>query len=66
MCLSKGLSGGYLPLSAVLATEAVYQSFYDEYAKLRAFLHSNIYNGNALGCRVALEVLKIFRDEQVL
>ncbi|MCC6562812.1 MAG: adenosylmethionine--8-amino-7-oxononanoate transaminase [Xanthomonadales bacterium] len=66
MCLSKGLSGGYLPLSAVLATEAVYQSFYDEYAKLRAFLHSHSYTGNALGCRVALEVLNIFRDEPVL
>jgi adenosylmethionine-8-amino-7-oxononanoate aminotransferase len=66
MCLSKGLSGGYLPLSAVLATEAVYQSFYDEYAKLRAFLHSHSYTGHALGCRVALEVLNIFRDEPVL
>lgn len=66
MCLSKGLSGGYLPLSAVLATEAIYQSFYDEYTKLRAFLHSHSYTGNALGCRVALEVLNIFRDEPVL
>ncbi|MBL0028911.1 MAG: adenosylmethionine--8-amino-7-oxononanoate transaminase [Rhodanobacteraceae bacterium] len=66
MCLSKGLSGGYLPLSAVLATEAIYQSFYDEYTKLRAFLHSHSYTGNALGCRVALEVLNVFRDEPVL
>ncbi len=66
MCLSKGLSGGYLPLSAVLATEAIYQSFYDEYARLRAFLHSHSYTGHALGCRVALEVLNVFRDEPVL
>ena len=66
MCLSKGLTGGYLPLSAVLATEPIYQSFYDEYAKLRAFLHSHSYTGNALGCRVALEVLNVFRDEPVL
>ncbi|HWT14379.1 MAG TPA: adenosylmethionine--8-amino-7-oxononanoate transaminase [Patescibacteria group bacterium] len=66
MCLSKGLSGGYLPLSAVLATEAIYQSFYDEYTRLRAFLHSHSYTGNALGCRVALEVLNVFRDEPVL
>ncbi len=66
LCLSKGLTGGYLPLSAVLATEAIYQSFYDEYTKLRAFLHSHSYTGNALGCRVALEVLNVFRDEPVL
>ncbi len=66
LCLSKGLSGGYLPLSAVLATESIYQSFYDEYTKLRAFLHSHSYTGNALACRVALEVLNIFRDEPVL
>lgn len=66
MCLSKGLTGGYLPLSAVLATEAIYQSFYDEYTKLRAFLHSHSYTGHALGCRVALEVLNVFRDEPVL
>ncbi len=66
LCLSKGLSGGYLPLSAVLATEPIYQSFYDEYTRLRAFLHSHSYTGNALACRVALEVLRIFHDEPVL
>jgi adenosylmethionine-8-amino-7-oxononanoate aminotransferase len=66
LCLSKGLSGGYLPLSAVLATEPIYQSFYDEYTKLRAFLHSHSYTGNALACRVALEVVNIFREEPVL
>ena len=50
----------------MLATEAIYQSFYDEYTRLRAFLHSHSYTGNALGCRVALEVLNVFRDEPVL
>jgi len=46
MCLSKGLTGGYLALSAVLTSEAVYQAFYDDYTKLTAFLHSHSYTGN--------------------
>lgn len=66
LCLSKGLSGGYLPLSAVLTTESVYRAFYAEYASRRAFLHSHSYTGNALACRAALESLAIFRDEAVL
>ncbi len=55
-----------LPLSAVLTSDPVYQAFYDDYTSLRAFLHSHSYTGNALGCRVALEVLNVFRDEPVL
>lgn len=66
MCLSKGLTAGYLPLSAVLTTNDVYQAFYDDYTKLTAFLHSHSYTGNPLACRVALETLAIFRDEPVL
>ncbi len=66
MCLSKGLTGGTLPLSAVLTTDAVYQAFYDEYASGKAFLHSHSYTGNPLACRVALETLAIFEDEPVL
>ena len=54
MCLSKGLTGGYLPLSAVLTTEEVYAAFYDEYVKLNAFLHSHSYTGNPLACAAAL------------
>ncbi|HET9484742.1 MAG TPA: adenosylmethionine--8-amino-7-oxononanoate transaminase, partial [Xanthomonadales bacterium] len=66
MCLSKGLTGGYLPLAAVLTTQDVYDAFYAEYATLRAFLHSHSYTGNPLACSAALASLAIFRDEPVL
>ncbi len=66
MCLSKGLTGGYLPLSAVLTTEEVYQAFYDEYDKLSAFLHSHSYTGNALACAAALGTLDLFERADVL
>jgi adenosylmethionine-8-amino-7-oxononanoate aminotransferase len=66
LCLSKGLTGGYLPLSAVMTTEEVYQAFYDDYERLTAFLHSHSYTGNPLGCAAALATLDIFRDEPVL
>jgi adenosylmethionine-8-amino-7-oxononanoate aminotransferase len=65
LCLSKGLTGGYLPLSCVLTTNAVYDAFYaDDIA--RAFLHSHSYTGNALACRAALAVLDIFAGDDVL
>jgi adenosylmethionine---8-amino-7-oxononanoate aminotransferase len=65
LCLSKGLTGGYLPLSCVLATDEVYGAFYaDETA--RAFLHSHSYTGNPLACRAALAVLDLFEQERVL
>ncbi|MBU0593829.1 MAG: adenosylmethionine--8-amino-7-oxononanoate transaminase [Gammaproteobacteria bacterium] len=65
MCLSKGISGGYLPLSAVLTTDTVFQAFYhDETAK--GFLHSHSYTGNALACRAALATLDIFEQDQVI
>lgn len=66
MCLSKGLTGGYLPLSAVLTTDAIYNAFYDDYGTMKAFLHSHSYSGNPLACRVALEVLTMFEEEQVI
>lgn len=66
LCLSKGLTGGYLPLSAVLTTDAVYQAFYAEYTQLRAFLHSHSYTGNPLACAAANATLALFRDEPVL
>jgi adenosylmethionine-8-amino-7-oxononanoate aminotransferase len=66
MCLSKGLTAGYLPLSAVLTTESVYQAFYDEYEKRRAFLHSHSFTGNPLACAAALATLDIFRTDDVL
>ncbi|MCX7087804.1 MAG: adenosylmethionine--8-amino-7-oxononanoate transaminase [Methylococcales bacterium] len=66
MCLSKGLTGGYLPLSAVLTTEQVYQAFYDDYQRLTAFLHSHSYTGNALACRAALATLNIFQQQPII
>ena len=65
LCLSKGITGGYLPLSCVLTTDAVYQAFYDD-ATARGFLHSHSYTGNALACRAALAVLDIFAEDDVI
>jgi adenosylmethionine---8-amino-7-oxononanoate aminotransferase len=65
LCLSKGISGGYLPLSLVLTTDRVYQGFYSEDVT-RGFLHSHSYTGNALACRAALATLQIFREDDVL
>lgn len=66
MCLSKGITGGTLPLSVVLTGEDVYAAFYDEYATMRAFLHSHSYTGSALACRAALATLDLFDDPEVL
>jgi adenosylmethionine---8-amino-7-oxononanoate aminotransferase len=65
MCLSKGITGGYLPLSCVLSTDEIYGAFYDDDAS-RAFLHSHSYTGNALACRAALAVLDLFERDDVL
>ncbi len=65
MCLSKGITGGYLPLSCVLVTDEVFDAFYaDETAK--GFLHSHSYTGNPLACRAALAVLDIFEQDGVM
>lgn len=66
MCLSKGLTGGYLPLSAVLTTDKVYSAFYDDYQKLTAFLHSHSYTGNALACRAGLATINIFQQHNII
>ncbi len=66
LCLSKGLTGGYLPLSAVMTGNNIYAAFYDDYANLNAFLHSHSYTGNALACSTALATLDIFRNEPVI
>ena len=66
MCLSKGLTGGYLPLSAVMTTNEIYQAFYDDYHKLNAFLHSHSYTGNALACRAGLATLEIFQQNKII
>lgn len=66
MCLSKGLTGGYLPLSAVLTTNTIYQAFYADYSTLKAFLHSHSYTGNALACRAGLATLHIFQQHNII
>ncbi|WP_415037260.1 adenosylmethionine--8-amino-7-oxononanoate transaminase [Azonexus sp.] len=65
LCLSKGISGGYLPLSAVLCRDEIYAAFLDD-SLARAFLHSHSYTGNPLACRAALASLDIFAEDEVL
>ena len=65
LCLSKGISGGTLPLSVVLTTDAVYAAFYDD-STARGFLHSHSYTGNPLACRAALATLAIFEEDDVI
>jgi adenosylmethionine-8-amino-7-oxononanoate aminotransferase len=65
MCLSKGITGGYLPLSCVLCTDPIYAAFYDDDAA-RGFLHSHSYTGSALSCRAALATLDIFAADDVI
>ncbi len=65
LCLSKGLTGGFLPLSTVLATQVLYDGFLDA-SRERAFLHSHSYTGNPLACAAALASLAIFDRDDVL
>ena len=65
MCLSKGITGGYLPLSCVLTTDDIYAAFYNDDIA-RGFLHSHSYTGSALACRAALATLDIFDHDKVI
>jgi adenosylmethionine-8-amino-7-oxononanoate aminotransferase len=66
ICLAKGLTGGYLPLSVVVTTAEIYSAFYDDYANMKAFLHSHSYTGNALACSAALATLELFAQDDVI
>lgn len=66
MCLSKGLTGGYMPMSVVMTTQAVYEGFYADYNTHRAFLHSHTYSGNAMACAVALASMKLLETDHTL
>lgn len=66
LVLSKALTGGYLPLAAVLTSEQVYQAFYDDYSTLKAFLHSHTYTANPLACSAALATLDIFEQDNII
>lgn len=65
ICLAKNLTGGFLPLSAVVTRDEIYHLFYDDYANGNNFLHSHTFSGNALACSVAVEVLTMFSDEAI-
>jgi len=66
LCLSKGITGGYLPLSAVLTKDGIFQAFYGDYTAQKAFLHSHSYTGNALACTAGLATLDLFERDDVL
>ncbi|MEN8907653.1 MAG: adenosylmethionine--8-amino-7-oxononanoate transaminase, partial [Clostridiales bacterium] len=66
MCVSKGLTAGYLPLSLTLTTNKIYNAFYDDYINLKAFLHSHSYTGNPITSAIAVKTIEIFKDENVI
>ena len=66
MCIGKGLTAGYFPMSIVLITDKLYDAFYADYSEGKSFLHSHSYSGNPIGCRIAVETLKIFEEENIL
>ena len=66
MCLAKGITGGYLPLAATLATERIYEGFLGEFEEFRTFFHGHTYTGNPLACAAALATLDVFEAERTL
>lgn len=66
MCISKALTGGYMPMAITVTTEKVFNAFYDDYSKGKAFMHSHTYSGNPLGCAAALAVQKVMREQHIL
>lgn len=66
MCISKGLTGGYMPMAITITTDEVYNAFYADYNEGKAFMHSHTYSGNPLGCAAALAVQKVLREEKIL
>ena len=66
MCLSKGLTGGYMPMAIAITTQKIYDAFYDDYLRGKAFMHSHTYSGNPLACSAAIEVLNILKDEKII
>jgi len=66
LCIAKGMTGGYLPLAATLATEAIYEGFLGEFHEFRTFFHGHTYTGNPLACAAALATLDVFEQERTL
>ena len=65
LCLAKGLTSGWLPMSTVLTTNEIYDIFYDDFSKGKTFLHSHTHSGNALAAAVALETIKVLEEEKI-
>jgi adenosylmethionine-8-amino-7-oxononanoate aminotransferase len=66
LCVAKGITGGYLPLAATLATEEIYRGFLGRFEELRTFFHGHTYTGNPLACAAALASLDVFEEERTL
>lgn len=66
ICLSKGLTGGYMPMALAVTTDKIYNAFYADYNEGKAFMHSHTYSGNPLACSAAIEVLNILNDEKII
>lgn len=66
LCAAKGITGGYLPLAATLATEEIFSAFLGEYKEFKTFFHGHTYTGNPLGCAAAIASLRLFQSEQIL
>jgi adenosylmethionine-8-amino-7-oxononanoate aminotransferase len=66
MCVAKGITGGYLPLAATLASERIYEAFLGEHSELKTFFHGHTYTGNPLACAAALATLEVFESERTL
>jgi adenosylmethionine-8-amino-7-oxononanoate aminotransferase len=66
LCLSKGITGGYMPLAVTLATDEIYSAFLGEFRDLKTLFHGHSYTGNPLGCAAALACMEVFEKEQVI
>ena len=66
LCLGKGLTGGYLPVAATLATDEIYDAFLGDYAEMKTFFHGHTYTGNPLGCAAALATIEKFETDRTL
>lgn len=66
ICLSKGITGGYMPLAATITTERIYEAFLGEFSELKTFFHGHSYTGNPLACAAAIACLDIFEKEETL
>ncbi|MBI4654439.1 MAG: adenosylmethionine--8-amino-7-oxononanoate transaminase [Nitrospirae bacterium] len=66
LCVSKGITGGYLPLAATIATEEIYNAFLGEFKELKTFFHGHTYSGNPLACAAALANIEVFKKDKTL